>query len=314
MLECPQVQTLSEVLLQKLQPEFLEESERDSVDAVRDSSGEEHSASWLMFTPTELLKQYLKEAFALEGIPASDSHLSTWADYGRQLARTGANVLRTAAGGAGRSFWKESAHALTDDALTRPTEWFSTFDRWQQAAFVEDLKVAADGLRASDLPAAAGLGGRLRRTVERMGSQSLAEGLISLVAEVNEAQGFVAKLKEVTDERVRRALTLQVNRDKGFIDALAKFIDGIQEEADTDSDDPEDVELDDEDPASAKTRPAAALRAYSQSIRAQARAAARGSRVRKASRTGRVLEWIGERGLSEQDREEVGGSLLVQAI
>jgi len=53
-----------------------------------------------MFTPTELLKQYLKEAFAREGVPASDLRIRTWQDYRRELARNAFGVLRTTTGGA----------------------------------------------------------------------------------------------------------------------------------------------------------------------------------------------------------------------
>jgi hypothetical protein len=72
-----------------------------------------------MFTPTELLKQYLKEAFAREGVPAPDSRISTWDDYSRQLARAGANVLRTAAGG-GPFILKEKVQPLAKNALDKP--------------------------------------------------------------------------------------------------------------------------------------------------------------------------------------------------
>jgi hypothetical protein len=42
-----------------------------------------------MFTPTDLLQQYLKEAFSRENVPASDLRIKTWSDYRRELARSG---------------------------------------------------------------------------------------------------------------------------------------------------------------------------------------------------------------------------------
>jgi hypothetical protein len=51
-----------------------------------------------MFTPTELLKLYVKEAFNREGIPASDLRIRTWSDYRRELARSRLGILRTATG------------------------------------------------------------------------------------------------------------------------------------------------------------------------------------------------------------------------
>ena len=57
-----------------------------------------HALSWQVFTPTELLKQYVKEAFARENIPASDRRTQTSADYRRELARNKFGLLRTSAG------------------------------------------------------------------------------------------------------------------------------------------------------------------------------------------------------------------------
>jgi hypothetical protein len=51
-----------------------------------------------MFTPTELLKQYLKEAFAREGVPASDLRIRTWQTTGASWPET-LWRLRTASGG-----------------------------------------------------------------------------------------------------------------------------------------------------------------------------------------------------------------------
>src|SRR5690606_35983118 len=56
--------TLIKRLSQKLDAEFLEPAERRF--AHPDSAGREHSKSWIMFTPTELLRVYLKDAFARE--------------------------------------------------------------------------------------------------------------------------------------------------------------------------------------------------------------------------------------------------------
>ena len=78
--------TLIRRLGQKLDTSFLSEDEGRSIESRGTADGEAHSESWLMFTPTELLKQYLKEAFAREGVPASDLRIRTWADYRRELA------------------------------------------------------------------------------------------------------------------------------------------------------------------------------------------------------------------------------------
>ena len=70
--------TLIRRLGQMLDTEYLESEEQTLVQAISASSAYTHRESWLMFTPTELLKQYIKEAFAKEGVPASDQRIKTW--------------------------------------------------------------------------------------------------------------------------------------------------------------------------------------------------------------------------------------------
>lgn len=52
--------TLIRRLGQKLDTAFLEEGEQRLVETVATTQGVSHANSWLMFTPTELLKQYLR--------------------------------------------------------------------------------------------------------------------------------------------------------------------------------------------------------------------------------------------------------------
>jgi len=57
-----------------------------------------HQNSWLMFTPTELLKHYVKEAFNKEGIPAPDNNIKTWSDYRLYLTRQVLDILKSGTG------------------------------------------------------------------------------------------------------------------------------------------------------------------------------------------------------------------------
>ena len=113
--------TLIRRLGQKLDTAFLEEGEQRLVEMVGAAQGVAHANSWLMFTPTELLKQYLKEAFAREGVPASDLRIRTWQDYRRELARNAFGVLRTASG-SGTFVLKDGLPSLSAEALDRPIQ------------------------------------------------------------------------------------------------------------------------------------------------------------------------------------------------
>jgi hypothetical protein len=305
--------TLIRRLGQKLDAAFLDEDEQRLVDIAATSQGTVHANSWLMFTPTELLKQYLKEAFAREGVPASDLRIRTWQDYRRELARNAFGILRTASG-AGTFVLKDGLANLGDAALDRPIEWFADFDAWQRKAFVQELIDAATRLNEAKSQEVKNLGARLTDILSQVGDGVLASTFGSLAVEISKVQSLATVLKEGSDSKIKAALNLQLNRNRAFLDELARVIDSLQQAQTTEQDEQEDPDADDEeDPAAPRTGRAAALNAYMQAVRAQARSAASKRAISKTSRNGKIIEWLGERGLTESDRAEVGASLLVQA-
>lgn len=304
--------TLIRRLGQKLDTAFLEEGEQRLVETVATTQGVSHANSWLMFTPTELLKQYLKEAFAREGVPASDLRIRTWQDYRRELARNAFGVLRTASGG-GTFVLKDSLPSLNAEALDRPIQWFDDFNTWQRKAYVQELHEAANMLREAKVPEVQSLGERLHNILTQASDGALASTFGSLAAELPKVQALVASLKDASDGKIKAALNLQLNRNRAFLDELARFIDGLQQAQTTDADEQDELDADEEEDTTApRTGRAAALTAYMQAVRAQARSAASKRAVSKTSRNGKIIEWLADRGLTETDRAEVGASLLVQ--
>lgn len=304
--------TLIRRLGQKLDTAYLDEGEQRLVETIASAQGIAHANSWLMFTPTELLKQYLKEAFAREGVPASDQRIRTWQDYRRELARNAFGVLRTASGG-GTFVLKDGLTNLTDAALERPIQWFEDFDAWQRKAYVQELREAAAQLHDAKAPEVLSIGARLQDILSRAADGALATMFGSLAVETAKVQALFGSLKEDSDAKIRAALNLQLNRNRAFRDELAHVIDSLQQAQATDTDDQDDPDADEEDATTPRTGRNAALNAYMQAVRAQARAAASKRTVSKASRNGKIIEWLGDRGLTEADRAEVGASLLVQA-
>ncbi|MHB1142839.1 MAG: ATP-binding domain-containing protein [Sulfuricaulis sp.] len=305
--------TLIRRLGQKLDSEFLDEDEQRIVENIGATNGIAHAASWLMFTPTELLKQYLKEAFAREGVPASDLRIRTWHDYRRGLARNTFGVLRTASGG-GTFILKETFESITSEAIEHPIQWFLEFDDWQRVAFMQELRQSAQLLSEDRTPGIASIGQRLVSILNRPTESSLDAAFTALAAEAPGIQALVSNLKAATDAKIRGALNLQVNSNRDFLDKLAKFIDGLQLATATEVDEQDDTEAEEEEEAPpSQTARMAAVNAYMQAVRAQARAYATKRTLNKNSRNGKIAEWFGGRTLSDADRAEVGASLLVQA-
>ncbi|NPU94903.1 MAG: ATP-binding domain-containing protein [Gammaproteobacteria bacterium] len=301
--------TLIRRLGQKLDTAFLEEGEQHLVETVGAAQGISHANSWLMFTPTELLKQYLKEAFAREGVPASDLRIRTWQDYRRELARNTFGVLRTATGG-GTFVLKEDLPSLSPEALDRPIQWFGNFDAWQRNTFVQELHEAATLLREAKTPEVQNLGERLQNILAQADEGTLASMFGYLAVELPKVQALVNSLKDASDKKIRQVLNLQLNKDKGFIKSLGQFIDGLHQVTSVETDDEQDE--DEEEQPQLKTPLEKVVAAFNQAVRAQARAAASKRTVSKSSRNGKIIEWLADRGLTDADRTNVGASLLVQ--
>lgn len=305
--------TLIRRLGQKLDMVFLDDDERRVVDASGAGSLPHHTQSWLMFTPTDLLKQYLKEAFNREGVPASEDRITTWTDYRRILGRRVLNVLKTSSPG-GTFILKDALESVGDDARDSKLAWFEDFGDWHKAAYFDEIHSAADALSQDGDHAAAALGKRLLSIANENAKSSAAALLLALTGEADSIQGLIADLKSVTDKKIRDSLSLQVNRNKSFLYELAGFLDGIQDTPAADVDEVDDLEADEDDDVELpKTPVAKALLAYTKALRTQCRAAARKRSIGKATRSGKVLEWIGSRTLAESDRSVVGASLLVQS-
>ena len=307
--------TLIRRLGQKLDVAYLLEEETRIVASVSQGGSEAHSDSWLMFTPTELLKQFLKEAFAREGVPASDQRLKTWDNYRRELGRNVLGILRTA-GSTGSFTLKESASTLLDDATLDLTGWFSEFDTWQCNAYIQDLRQAALTMVAAESPELVQLGGRIVGILEKANRSNLPSVFLELAGELAKVQALVTTFKDLSDKKIGNAFNLAYNRDRGFVDDLAKFLEQLRTstnvEADVDdADDADDQDGDEEDLATPKVGKSAAIAAYMRAVRSQARAQAAKRSIGKTTRNGKIIEWIGDRSLAVDDRPGVGAQLLM---
>jgi flagellar biosynthesis GTPase FlhF len=299
--------TLIKRLGLKLDAEYLSEEEREQVRATMAGSPG-HAQSWIMFTPTDLLRQYVKEAFARENIPASDLRIQTWADYRRELARHRFGVLRTAAG-TGNFVMKDGLPSLQPATLARQTQWFGDFDKWQVETFWADLQAHAKNLATNPDPSIARVGTRLNGIIDGVSGAS-ASAFISISEGADEVQSLISRLKGDTDSKIRTAVARELAHDKTLLDQLVDFLDalgdGIDEADDQEGEDEEEVRQ-------PRIGREAAFDAYARAIRAQARSAASGRSVNRESRSGKITEWLGDRRLPPGDLRNIGVSLQVQS-
>lgn len=302
--------TLIRRLGQKLDFEILEDTEKDLIRVTENSGELPHSRSWLMFTPTDLLKEYLKEAFARESVPAPNHCIRTWNDYRRDLARGDLGILKTATG-KGSLVMRDELSSFRHSILEKPIQWFSEFNDWQRSVYLQELGDAAQSLAESSVPEAVTLGRNLNAVLKRAVDAKISSTFRGLAAEIPRALAIASSAKDETDQLIKGSLKEALRQNKNLLDELAVFIGGLQQSQGTDVDDLDDDEED--DTTLPQTTRAVALNAYMQAVRTRARATVKGQHLRKSSRNARILEWLGESNLASLDLNDIGRRLLVQS-
>jgi len=295
--------TLVRRLGQKLDIEFLEDGEQNLV-------SDDHRQSWIMFTPTELLKLYVKESFNKEGIPAPDARIHTWTDYSTYLARNEFKLLRSAT--LRRGFVLNThANTLLPGVESDQISFFTDFSDWQQQKFWDEIQTAAEGLLKGKKAETVALGERALDLLSKAKKPLGADALISFSAISSDVSALMAELKKSSDEIIRRGLTEHLNREKGLLDEIAAFLSAQDSKFEDDELDQE-FEEDEEESQPLKGR-AAAKNAYMRAMRTLARSQVRGRTLSPNSASGRLIEWLEHRTLSEDSLSLVGRTLQIQS-
>lgn len=297
--------TLIKRLRQKVDLEHLTEDEREIV-AQTLGQGPEHRHSWLMFTPTTLLKEYVKAAFAAEDIPVTEDRIQTWDDYRRSLARSTLPIL--SAGGRQGMVIRQDTGVLQPETLFRQIDWFEAFDAYQEAQFQDEILEAGRRMARSTKSEIARMGQRVVSAVER--SRGRPAGLMVELSGLTSAlQKLQAAGQAELAKRLQRPLANRVSGDPGFLGNLSRFVAGLSADPDEDLDDPDGEDEPGEAPAGDQR---IAVATFVRALRARAIADAEGRQVAPAGRNGRLLAWLADQGVSFEGLKELGAESLVQ--
>lgn len=100
-----------------------------------------YKSSWLMFTPTELLKSYLKESFSRENVPAPDANITTWDSYRNDFGRD-LRIVKTSGYESG-FLYKADAVRLRND-FQDIFELYNEFQKWIITNYLKELLLATE--------------------------------------------------------------------------------------------------------------------------------------------------------------------------
>ena len=295
--------TLIKRIAQKTCIEEITDEER----ALAPSDADEifRSDNWVMYTPTELLKLYLKEAFAREHVPASDLRVRTWTDERRRLGREVLRVLRSENGG--RFTLDDDANTLTDITSSAhiglADAFVSAFEAQVVVRYTSTLAVLAGD---QDKGLAAIVAGMKRKAGE---SKITFGALFDLVDFHSDLASHEQRLIAVSEEGLRSIINALLNKDRGLIDGLALALNaakgGVEEDAEND-----DADIDDQRPAAHRDPKATAVRALRRAFSDRAKELQDGKSRTRTGRNRHVFDWLAARVPDEAALRSLGVVLV----
>ena len=310
--------TLIRRLGQKLDEEFLSQEEKESFEYVQDRSSLPHKNSWVMFTPTELLKQYVKEAFNREGVPASEERIRTWNDYRHHLARNILSILKSGSG-QGVLILNDSKPILKESTLNESVAWYEDFSSYFYSQLNFKLNDSIIWLSQNvDNPDILLLIKNVKSILGDGRNNITANIITSLDALSDDVLHILNVYQGETTSIIKTRLNYLLNKDSMFLESLAIYIESIEKEINVEL---EDGESEDEDSADSATeelptrslpKRQKAYNEYSGAIRVLARAKIAKRKLNKDTKADKIINWLGDRVVSEDDLVSIGNSLSIQ--
>lgn len=304
--------TLIKRLRRTVDIRHLSEEEQALVEGA-DEAGLDHPNSWVMFTPTELLRLYVKEALGKEGVPVHDQRLRVWDDYRRDVCRNDLAILST--GTRSGMVIKPDLPVFQPETLQNQIEWFEAFDAFQNEQFITQLRVEADRLASAEDARLAAIGRRVLGLVER-GAGNTIQLLGELAGVGDDLRKAATEMAGDIQKALEEPLHSFVRADPRFLDDLAAFVTKLLAEAAVEASEDVEDEVDDDDDDEESGHPLSGrkqtLDVFRKAMRARAIGQATSRTPGARTRAARLLNFLTERGLELPDLKTVGKRLLVQ--
>ena len=188
-----------------------------------------HSTNWLMFTPTELLKLYVREAFARENIAASDERFEPGTNTGAS-SRQRLGILRTA-NGRGAVF-REGMQNLRSSTIADQIRWFEDFDDWQTEEFWRELTSCAQVVANESNPSAPDIGTRILGRLQAAPKDGHTVAIVALQGLSELVAGLIRDKQSAMEKLFRSALSRELKKDGSLLDSLLAFLETLKEGGD----------------------------------------------------------------------------------
>ncbi len=280
-----------------------------------------HEQSWIMFSPTHLLKLYVREAFNREEIPASEDKIRTWTDMRRYLARDVCMILKSGKGG---------LFTLVDDTpnlqlstVYETIKWFEDFEDYFLTDIYKKLISSLKWLEKNDHEKIHAVITKVKgilKTGNKISGSKLKKASVTMLLELLRLESeisAVAKIfREEFSETVKSSANIILRTNRNFFQELLVFLDSLQDESAEDEDelDEDEEEIDDVDEPSgpvSSSKIRMAYREYSAAIRVIAKARFANRQLKPTTKASKILSWLGDRIPSENELASAGKLLTM---
>lgn len=274
---------------------------KEEKNLVRETFGTEeaYKASWIMFTPTKLLKSYLKEAFNRELIPADEQHIATWDSYRNELGRDVLRILKTSRFESGFLYSKEVTTLRND--FDAPPELFSEFYSWLVESYINELTQALEKSVSLGLFKETSFIDKFYDliTMPSNSGRFFLDEIFWLIFTNHEQISDLYK-KEKKEIETAIKVDLEVKKNGKFLENYSAFLKSLESSEQTEADESEaaetdiiDEEDDDGQPSSDKDK--IAIKKYRSFIIWLASKPSGFDAKKSTSKNARQMEWLGDR-------------------
>lgn len=307
--------TLIRRLGQKTDRQVLEESDEEHqlVHQVEEETERRHEGSWILFSPTELLRQYVKEAFVQEGMAASNEHVRTWKEFRREFARERLGLLRTSAGK--EPFVERETRDYLESEIIDEAKWYDDFRSFLDDSVAKELQSDTEWLASSAAADLSAVGKPLKDAFKAPQQDFYAHTMRSVEKFVPDIRKAIESRNDAINRILTQARNVLTHGDRSFPDRLREEISRQLAVGPQDVEEEDELEavLDDEDEQAPEPQAGRSVSRRQAQVHleralktlAKARVARR--RVSEKSRNGLLLSWLGpERLPTDEDLLRLG--------
>lgn len=204
-------------------PENLAEEERGSLTQQGLNLLKENKESWVLFTPTELLKNYLQQAFNKEGVPAYDKTIKVWHEERMEL---GKNVLGFLKVGDNRGIFVRSLkpffiHQSSQEVNAYSVEFRKYYLRFIEKTFLEAVENLNEYQKINSIPLTFR---NIKSFYESKSLQEISEKIVALIERLAQVREDVLQLRNTTDIKLDQFVNKIIREKKDILDQISEII------------------------------------------------------------------------------------------